>query len=49
MDNKIKVLLVDDHVVVRVDLSNILESEPDMDVVGEANDGVEAINKALYN
>lgn len=39
----IRVLLVDDHVVVRLGLRTLLSSHPDMQVVGEANDGGEAL------
>src|SRR5690606_18726044 len=40
----IKVLLVDDHAVLRDGLSSLISLEPDMEVVGEARDGEEAIN-----
>jgi Response regulator containing a CheY-like receiver domain and an HTH DNA-binding domain len=46
MAQAIKVLVTDDHSVVRSGLVNILGAEPDIEVVGEARDGVEAINKA---
>jgi two-component system response regulator NreC len=36
-------LLVDDHRVVRLGLSALLQSEPDMEVVGEASNGLEAV------
>ncbi|MEW9031995.1 MAG: response regulator transcription factor [Planifilum fimeticola] len=39
----IKVLLVDDHAVLRDGLSSLISLEPDMEVVGEARDGEEAI------
>jgi len=39
----IRVLLADDQAVVRRGLRTILEAEPDMEVVGEAADGVEAV------
>ena len=39
----IKVLLVDDHGVLRDGLSSLISLEPDMEVVGEARDGEEAI------
>jgi two-component system response regulator NreC len=42
---KIRVLLADDHPVVRLGLSALLGSEPDMEVVGEASDGLEAVSK----
>ena len=47
MAQEIKVLVVDDHAVVRAGLANILGDEPDIRIVGEARDGVEAISKAL--
>ncbi len=42
----IRVLLADDHVVVRQGLSALLEASPDLLVVGEASDGVEAVDLA---
>jgi DNA-binding NarL/FixJ family response regulator len=46
MSNKISVLLVDDHSLVRRGFRRMLEDEPDMNVVGEASDGNEAIKLA---
>jgi len=46
MPNKISVLLVDDHSLVRRGFRRLLEDEPDMTVVGEAGDGAEAIRLA---
>jgi NarL family two-component system response regulator LiaR len=43
---KIKILIADDHAVVRDGTRQILEHEPDMDVVAEAADGSEAIKLA---
>lgn len=43
--NKIRVLLVDDHSVVRSGIKLLLESEGDIAVVGEATDGLEAVAK----
>lgn len=43
---KIRVLLVDDHMVVRIGLKALIDSEPDMEVVGEATNGLEAIEQA---
>jgi len=41
--NKIRVLLCDDHAIVREGTRRLLEEEPDIEVVGEASDGLEAI------
>ena len=46
MPNKISVLLVDDHSLVRRGFRRMLEDEADMNVVGEASDGAEAIKLA---
>ena len=46
MPNKITVLLVDDHSLVRRGFRRMLEDEPDMTVVGEASDGAEAVKLA---
>ncbi|HEX76251.1 MAG TPA: response regulator transcription factor, partial [Dehalococcoidia bacterium] len=42
----IRVLIVDDHAVVRAGLAKILGAESDITIVGEARDGLEAIEKA---
>lgn len=41
--DKIKILIADDHAVVREGTRQILDSEPDLEVVAEAADGEEAI------
>ena len=46
MPNKISVLLVDDHSLVRRGFRRILEDEPDIEVTGEAGDGAEAVRLA---
>jgi len=46
MEKKITVLLVDDHSLVRRGFRRMLEDESDMQVVGEAGDGEEAIKLA---
>jgi len=47
MAEAIRVLIADDHAVVRAGLANILAAESDIAIVGEARDGLEAIEKAL--
>ncbi|KAA3643852.1 MAG: DNA-binding response regulator [Chloroflexi bacterium] len=41
-----RVLLADDHILFREGLAGIIAEQPDMEVVGEANDGLEAIVKS---
>lgn len=43
MKNKIKILLADDHQVVRMGLAAIIAAESDMNLAGEASDGNEAV------
>ena len=45
-DSPIRVLLVDDHTVVRQGLRMVLSLEPGLEVVGEAADGREAVERA---
>ena len=42
---KIRVLLADDHAIVRKGISALLATEPDIEVIGEAQDGQEAVEK----
>ena len=44
---KTKILLADDHVVVRDGLRMVLDAAPDLEVVAEANDGAEAVDRAI--
>lgn len=44
---KTRILLADDHALFREGLGIIIASQPDMEVVGEAGDGLEAVVKAL--
>jgi len=41
--SKIKVLLVDDHIVMRMGLMSAISGEPDMEVIAEAENGLEAM------
>jgi DNA-binding NarL/FixJ family response regulator len=42
-----RILVADDHPIVRSGLKKVLDAEPDMEVVAEAEDGAEAVKKAL--
>jgi DNA-binding NarL/FixJ family response regulator len=42
-----RVLVADDHQIVRSGLKRVLDAQPDFEVVAEATDGVEAVEKAL--
>ncbi|MEZ4706202.1 MAG: response regulator transcription factor [Caldilineaceae bacterium] len=44
--NQIRILIVDDHAIVRRGLQTLIASETEMTVVGEAEDGIEAVLKA---
>ena len=44
--NKIRVLLADDHAIMRIGLSSLLSREKDIAVVGEASDGEQAVKLA---
>ena len=46
MGNKIKVLIADDHSIVRMGLASLLNAEPDIEVIGEAENGDVAVTKA---
>jgi len=46
MSNKISILLVDDHSLVRRGFRRLLEDARDITVVGEASDGAEAVRLA---
>ncbi len=45
-DHKIRVLLADDHAVVRQGLTYLLSNEPDIEVISEASDGEQAVDLA---
>lgn len=42
--NSIRILIADDHYVVRMGLSALVETEPDLQVVGEASDGDQVVD-----
>jgi DNA-binding NarL/FixJ family response regulator len=44
---KTRILIADDHQVVRRGLSMVLDAAPDLEVVAEADDGVQAVERAL--
>jgi len=45
--NPIRILVADDHPIVRKGLYTLISSEPDLEWVGEAADGVEVVEQAL--
>ena len=47
MKDRIKVLIADDHAIVRKGLASLLGTKKDIIVVGEAEDGEEAVQKAV--
>jgi DNA-binding NarL/FixJ family response regulator len=42
-----RILIADDHAIVRSGLRKVIDSKPDLEVVAEAEDGAEAVDKAL--
>ncbi|MGD1995877.1 MAG: response regulator transcription factor [Anaerolineae bacterium] len=44
--DSLRILLVDDHILFRKGLARLLDAQPDFEVVGEAADGLEAIERA---
>jgi DNA-binding NarL/FixJ family response regulator len=46
---KTRILLADDHTVVRGGLRLVLDAQPDLEVVAEAGDGAEAVERALQD
>jgi DNA-binding NarL/FixJ family response regulator len=43
----IKILIADDHELMRSGLRGMLDAQPDMEVVGEAEDGAQAVDEAI--
>ena len=46
-EKKIKLLLVDDHIMIRLGLSSLLKTRPELEIVGDAGDGETALRLAL--
>ena len=44
-NGKIRVLVADDHFVVRIGLIGLMKTEPDMEVIAEAADGGQAVER----
>lgn len=49
VENKIKIALVDDHLLVRNGIRTLLEQEPDLEVIDEGSNGLEAIEIVKNN
>ena len=47
MEKVIRVMLVDDHAIVREGLSAVLDTKEGLEIIGEAADGEEAVDLAL--
>jgi two-component system response regulator NreC len=47
MDRPIRIILAEDHTIVRQGLARLLEDQPDLEVVGEAENGRTAVEKTL--
>ena len=45
--SKLRIFLVDDHVVLRAGLQMLIDMQPDMHVVGQASNGQEAVRQAI--
>ena len=44
-EKKIRILIVDDHIVIREGLAAIFSLQPDLEVVGQAGDGIQALEQ----
>ncbi len=47
MEAPIKILIADDHPLIRQGLRVVIETQPDLELVGEASDGEQAVRQAL--
>jgi NarL family two-component system response regulator LiaR len=48
MERKIRVLIADDHTLLRESMRNLIDSQNDMEVAGEASDGEEAVEMSRH-
>lgn len=46
-DQTIRILIADDHSLVRAGMHFLMSTEPGIDIIAEADDGLDAVNKAL--
>ncbi len=46
MNSPVRIMLADDHTIVRQGLARLLEEQPDLKVIGEATNGRDAVDKA---
>lgn len=46
MPNKLRIFIADDHIIVREGLKALINTQSDLEVIGEANDGQEAVQLA---
>lgn len=44
--DKLRILLVDDHILFRKGVATVIAARPDMEIVGEASDGLDAVTRA---
>jgi DNA-binding NarL/FixJ family response regulator len=49
MSRRTRIVLVDDHVLVRSGMRALLDAQPDLEVTGEASDGAEGVELALQS
>ena len=47
MEETIRILIADDHPLIRQGLRVMIEAQPDMELIGEASNGEQAVKQAL--
>jgi len=45
--NKIKILIADDHTIVRAGIRQLIETQPDLEVIAEVENGLDAVEQTL--